>query len=198
VDQRAIRVHAKVGFRELGRRRSAGVTMGRRYNAVFMDLLASEFRQHGWSVLCRPRSPGRQRQPVAQAERGLGTDRCPRGAIPKHNQTTVRLFVKNDRSKIADLLDESSDGLFRTFVSTVNDKDGRSGSRRRSGGRGMRSYGPLLVQLKSVLDRGEASDPPSNVFVEVFDPLCQGRRSSTDGEDPGGRLPLVPVSKLGG
>ncbi len=50
-NQRAIRVYAKVGFRELGRRRSAGVTMGRRYDAVFMDLLASEFRQRGWSVL---------------------------------------------------------------------------------------------------------------------------------------------------
>src|SRR6266487_3774682 len=50
-NQRAIRVYTKVGFREVGRRRSAGVTMGRRYDAVFMDLLASEFRQRGWSVL---------------------------------------------------------------------------------------------------------------------------------------------------
>src|SRR6266536_256603 len=50
-NQRAIRVYTKVGFREVGRRRSAGVTMGRRYDAVFMDLLAAEFRQRGWSVL---------------------------------------------------------------------------------------------------------------------------------------------------
>jgi len=35
----------------VGRRRGAGVTMGRRYDAVFMDLLTSEFRQRGWSVL---------------------------------------------------------------------------------------------------------------------------------------------------
>ena len=50
-NQRAIRVYTKVGFREVGRRRGAGVTMGRRYDAVFMDLLTSEFRQRGWSVL---------------------------------------------------------------------------------------------------------------------------------------------------
>jgi len=50
-NQRAIRVYTKVGFREVGRRRGAGVTMGRRYDAVFMDLLASEFLQAGGSVL---------------------------------------------------------------------------------------------------------------------------------------------------
>ena len=50
-NHRAIRVYTKVGFREIGRRRSAGVTMGRRYDAVFMDLLASEFLQAGESVL---------------------------------------------------------------------------------------------------------------------------------------------------
>ncbi len=50
-NQRAIWVYAKAGFRELGRRRGAGVTMGRRYDAVFMDLLASEFLQAGGSVL---------------------------------------------------------------------------------------------------------------------------------------------------
>jgi diamine N-acetyltransferase len=48
---RAIRVYAKAGFRELGRRRGAGVTMGRRYDGVFMELLASEFLQAGGSVL---------------------------------------------------------------------------------------------------------------------------------------------------
>jgi diamine N-acetyltransferase len=50
-NQRAIRVYTKVGFRELGRRRSAGVTMGQRYDAVYMDMLASEFLQAGGSVL---------------------------------------------------------------------------------------------------------------------------------------------------
>jgi diamine N-acetyltransferase len=50
-NERAIRVYSKVGFREVGRRRGAGVTMGRRYDAVFMDLLASEFLQAGGSVL---------------------------------------------------------------------------------------------------------------------------------------------------
>jgi len=50
-NERAIRVYTKVGFREVGRRRSAGVTMGRRHDGVFMDLLASEFLQTGGSVL---------------------------------------------------------------------------------------------------------------------------------------------------
>jgi diamine N-acetyltransferase len=50
-NERAIQVYTKVGFRELGRRRGAGVTMGRRYDAVFMDLLASEFLQACGSVL---------------------------------------------------------------------------------------------------------------------------------------------------
>lgn len=50
-NDRAIRVYTKVGFREVGRRRGAGVTMGRRYDAVFMDLLASEFLQAGGWVL---------------------------------------------------------------------------------------------------------------------------------------------------
>ena len=50
-NERAIRVYTKVGFRELGRRRGAGLTMGRRHDGVFMDLLASEFLQAGGSVL---------------------------------------------------------------------------------------------------------------------------------------------------
>jgi RimJ/RimL family protein N-acetyltransferase len=50
-NERAIRVYTKVGFREVGRRRGAGLTMGRRYDAVYMDLLASEFLQAGGSVL---------------------------------------------------------------------------------------------------------------------------------------------------
>jgi RimJ/RimL family protein N-acetyltransferase len=50
-NRRAIRTYAKAGFREIGRRRSAGVTMGRRYDAVFMDILASDFLRAGGSVL---------------------------------------------------------------------------------------------------------------------------------------------------
>lgn len=50
-NERAIRVYAKVGFRELGRRRAAAVTMGHRHDGVFMDLLASEFLQANGSVL---------------------------------------------------------------------------------------------------------------------------------------------------
>jgi RimJ/RimL family protein N-acetyltransferase len=50
-NHRAIRVYTKLGFREVGRRRGAGLTMGHRYDAVFMDLLASEFAQAGGSVL---------------------------------------------------------------------------------------------------------------------------------------------------
>ena len=50
-NERAIRVYTKVGFREVGRRRGAGLTMGRRHDGVFMDLLASEFLQAGGSVL---------------------------------------------------------------------------------------------------------------------------------------------------
>jgi RimJ/RimL family protein N-acetyltransferase len=44
-NERAIWVYTKVGFREVGRRRGAGLTMGRRSDGVFMDLLASEFRK---------------------------------------------------------------------------------------------------------------------------------------------------------
>ena len=57
-NERAIRVYAKAGFRELGRRRGAGVTMGRRYDGVFMELLASEFRHNGRSVLAGRAPPG--------------------------------------------------------------------------------------------------------------------------------------------
>ena len=50
-NERAIRVYTKVGFREVGRRRGAGLTMGRRHDGVFMDLLATEFLQANESVL---------------------------------------------------------------------------------------------------------------------------------------------------
>jgi diamine N-acetyltransferase len=57
-NERAIRVYTKVGFRELGRRRGAAVTMGRRYDGVFMELLGSEFRQNSHSVLAGHTPPG--------------------------------------------------------------------------------------------------------------------------------------------
>jgi RimJ/RimL family protein N-acetyltransferase len=57
-NQRAIRVYAKAGFRELGRRRGAVVTMGHRYDGVYMELLASEFRRSGRSVLASHTPPG--------------------------------------------------------------------------------------------------------------------------------------------
>ena len=50
-NERAIGVYTKVGFREVGRRRGAGLTMGRRHDGVFMDLLATEFLQATESVL---------------------------------------------------------------------------------------------------------------------------------------------------
>ena len=56
-NRRAIRAYAKVGFRELGRRRGAAVTMGRRHDEVFMELLAAEFLAAGGSVLAA-RAPG--------------------------------------------------------------------------------------------------------------------------------------------
>jgi RimJ/RimL family protein N-acetyltransferase len=39
----AIRVYAKAGFREIGRRRGAVVSMGRRFDEVHMDAIAGEF-----------------------------------------------------------------------------------------------------------------------------------------------------------
>jgi RimJ/RimL family protein N-acetyltransferase len=57
-NQRAIRVYAKAGFRELGRRRGAVMTMGHRYDGVYMELLASEFRRGGRSVLASRTPPG--------------------------------------------------------------------------------------------------------------------------------------------
>jgi diamine N-acetyltransferase len=50
-NERAIHVYTKAGFRELGRRRGAAVTMGRRYDGVYMDMLAEEFLRTGGSVL---------------------------------------------------------------------------------------------------------------------------------------------------
>jgi RimJ/RimL family protein N-acetyltransferase len=39
----AIRAYEKAGFREIGRRRGAAETMGRRFDEVLMDAVASEF-----------------------------------------------------------------------------------------------------------------------------------------------------------
>jgi diamine N-acetyltransferase len=40
----AIRAYTKAGFREIGRRRGGAVSMGRRYDAVYMDAIAPEFK----------------------------------------------------------------------------------------------------------------------------------------------------------
>jgi RimJ/RimL family protein N-acetyltransferase len=58
-NEQAIRVYTKVGFREIGRRRGAGVTMGQRHDGVYMDMLASEFLQAGGSVLAGRAPHGR-------------------------------------------------------------------------------------------------------------------------------------------
>ena len=50
----AIRVYTKAGFREIGRRRGAVVTLGRRYDQVLMDAVAEEFAD---SVLARQVPP---------------------------------------------------------------------------------------------------------------------------------------------
>jgi len=56
-NERAMHVYTKLGFRELGRRRGSVVTMGRRYDGVYMDMLAEEFLRNGASVLAQ-RAPG--------------------------------------------------------------------------------------------------------------------------------------------
>jgi diamine N-acetyltransferase len=50
----AIRAYTKAGFREIGRRRGAVVTMGRRYDQVLMDAVAEEFTD---SVLAKQAPP---------------------------------------------------------------------------------------------------------------------------------------------
>ena len=42
-NQRAIRCYEKVGFKEIGRRREARCIGGRRYDAMYMDILSHEF-----------------------------------------------------------------------------------------------------------------------------------------------------------
>jgi diamine N-acetyltransferase len=50
----AIRAYTKAGFREIGRRRGAVVTLGRRYDQVLMDAVAEEFTD---SVLAKQAPP---------------------------------------------------------------------------------------------------------------------------------------------
>src|SRR5215218_1401243 len=50
----AIRAYSKAGFREIGRRRGAVVTLGQRYDQVLMDAIAEEFTD---SVLTRQAPP---------------------------------------------------------------------------------------------------------------------------------------------
>ena len=50
----AIRAYTKAGFREIGRRRGAVVTLGQRYDQVLMDAIAEEFTD---SVLARQAPP---------------------------------------------------------------------------------------------------------------------------------------------
>jgi RimJ/RimL family protein N-acetyltransferase len=42
-NQRAIKCYQKVGFKEIGRRRGARIIGGRKYDVIFMDMLAEEF-----------------------------------------------------------------------------------------------------------------------------------------------------------
>lgn len=56
----AIRAYTKAGFREIGRRRGAVVTMGRRYDQVLMDAVAEEFTDSVLAAQAPPEgdSPG--------------------------------------------------------------------------------------------------------------------------------------------
>ena len=42
-NERAYKCYNKVGFKEIGRHREARIIMGRKYDEIFMDFLASEF-----------------------------------------------------------------------------------------------------------------------------------------------------------
>jgi diamine N-acetyltransferase len=56
----AIRAYTKAGFREIGRRRGAVVTLGRRYDQVLMDAVAEEFTDSVLAAQAPPEggSPG--------------------------------------------------------------------------------------------------------------------------------------------
>ena len=55
----AIRAYEKAGFRELGRRRGAVVTLGRRFDQVLMDAVADEFTGSILSEQAPAEDPGR-------------------------------------------------------------------------------------------------------------------------------------------
>jgi RimJ/RimL family protein N-acetyltransferase len=44
-NQRARTCYEKIGFKEIGRHREARIVMGRKYDEIFMDMLADEFTQ---------------------------------------------------------------------------------------------------------------------------------------------------------
>jgi RimJ/RimL family protein N-acetyltransferase len=50
INERAIEIYRRIGFREAGRIREAGIIGGKRHDAVFMDILAREFES---TVLAR-------------------------------------------------------------------------------------------------------------------------------------------------
>ena len=62
-NQAAIRAYTKAGFREIGRRRGAVVTMGRRHDQVLMDAVADEFTGSVLSDDIAPSKPGPADQP---------------------------------------------------------------------------------------------------------------------------------------
>jgi len=49
-NERAIECYKKIGFKEIGRRREAREIAGKRYDEVFMDILATEFTEGKISV----------------------------------------------------------------------------------------------------------------------------------------------------
>jgi diamine N-acetyltransferase len=53
----AIRAYEKAGFREIGRRRGAVVTLGRRFDQVLMDAVAEEFTGSVLSKQAPPEDP---------------------------------------------------------------------------------------------------------------------------------------------
>jgi RimJ/RimL family protein N-acetyltransferase len=55
----AIRADEKAGFREIGRRRGAVVTLGRRFDQVLMDAVAEEFTDSILSEQAPPEGPHR-------------------------------------------------------------------------------------------------------------------------------------------
>ena len=61
----AIRAYTKAGFREVGRRRGAAVTLGRRYDQVLMDAVAEEFTD---SVLTRQAPPAGPRRSLGMSD----------------------------------------------------------------------------------------------------------------------------------